>query len=181
MRATEISGVAARKSMAAPMQNRSHGHNLASSTISSRVILNFPLLYFTEVLLLGAIKGLKQKALTVGAVQGLCFLSSERLYSSLLTQVHVCISHNCRSILRRLTQRHASRMAVADRGNAGAVQIGAMPVAFKVRDHQRRDCCGSSAQGKRQFVLKRHLMHLVRGAYDADVSRDAQALPRQNG
>src|SRR5260363_371858 len=69
--------------MAAPMQNRSHGHNLASSTISSRVILNFPLLYFTEVLLLGAIKGLKQKALTVGAVQGLCFLSSERLYCSL--------------------------------------------------------------------------------------------------
>src|SRR5260364_311196 len=60
--------------MAAPMQNRSHGHNLASSTIPSRVILNFPLLYFTEVLLLGAIKGLKQKALTVGAVQGLCFL-----------------------------------------------------------------------------------------------------------
>src|SRR5260363_241679 len=56
--------------MAAPMQNRSHGHNLASSTIPSRVILNFPLLYFTEVLLLGAIKGLKQKALTVGAVQG---------------------------------------------------------------------------------------------------------------
>src|SRR5260364_371466 len=103
-RATEISGVAARKSMAAPMQNRSHGHNLASSTISSRVILNFPLLYFTEVLLLGAIKGLKQKALTVGAVQGLCFLSSERLYSWLLTQVHVCISHNCRSILRRLTR-----------------------------------------------------------------------------
>src|SRR5260364_241900 len=78
-----------------------------------------------------------------------------------------------------LTQRYASRMAVADRGNAGAVQIGAMPVAFKVRDHQRRDCCGSSAQGKRQFVLKRHLMHLVRGAYDADVSRDAQALHRQ--
>src|SRR5260364_113015 len=38
------------------------------------VTLNFPLLYFTEVLLLGAIKGLKQKALTVGAVQGLCFL-----------------------------------------------------------------------------------------------------------
>src|SRR5260364_267878 len=73
-RATYISGVAARKSMAAPMQNRSHGHNLASSTIPSRVILNFPLLYFTEVLLLGAIKGLKQKALTVGAVQGLCFL-----------------------------------------------------------------------------------------------------------
>src|SRR5260363_11146 len=60
-----------------------------------------------------------------------------------------------------LTQRYASRMAVADRGNAGAVQIGAMPGAFKVRDHQRRDCCGSSAQGKRQFVLKRHLMHLV--------------------
>src|SRR5260364_283609 len=60
--------------MAAPMQNRSHGHNLASSTIPSRVILNFPLLYFTEVLLLGAIKGLKQKALTVGAVQGVCFL-----------------------------------------------------------------------------------------------------------
>src|SRR5260363_243418 len=46
--------------MAAPMQNRSHGHNLASSTIPSRVILNFPLLYFTEVLLLGY-QGVKTK------------------------------------------------------------------------------------------------------------------------
>src|SRR5260364_490923 len=41
--------------------------------------------------------------LTVQAVQGLCFFR-ERLSSLPLTQVYGCASHNCRSILRRLTR-----------------------------------------------------------------------------
>src|SRR5260363_338576 len=64
------SGVAATKSTATPIHSRSQGVSIASKSIPSRVIRNFPLVYLTGVLLLGTVKGWKTENPACGQQSG---------------------------------------------------------------------------------------------------------------
>src|SRR5260364_307675 len=80
----QTSGVAATKSTATPIHSRSQGVSIASKSIPSRVIRNFPLVYFTGVLLLGTVKGWKTETPPVVSRAGFSLCASSVLSSGRL-------------------------------------------------------------------------------------------------